>query len=547
MRQPTLVALADFAFTTFAVTTQGYDPIKNFCARFDHQSIIKDETLYIYGGGETFVGFQNNGSANGSVVIGYNDYMININLTSSWDWKNNISETTTNITANTDTGSLPPQVVRGTLYQGAPSDSRIFLYGGTTSYANTSFPGWQNPDASTYSLWSFDPDSTTWDQYTIGSNATYRPSSGAAAEASDQGLAFYFNGLIDNGSSSETVILGVNNVNVFLPGMIVINTTDPDQTTRNLSTSALTGNQARARGKMQYVPNVGKNGILVQLGGSSKAVSDLNDLELVNLIPMNEVGVFDIASLYNTSASDGTWYIQNTTSTAVPAPRVDFCLLVASAPDSSSHNIYMYGGRDADNNYFDEVWILSLPSFTWILAYTGQSPRFSHTCHLAGTRTMLTVGGVASESQFEGLPGINVSPCDWEVRSIGVLDMSNITWGSVYNAEAPPYEVPVHVVSIIGGFGFGNATMKAPTAGFAQDGLARLFGVSPESSKASSSSHRTAEIAGPICVVIGLVLLATGFTWLIRKYWPGMEISHAEEIHEKGASDVPEKNAAREE
>lgn len=179
---------------------------------------------------------------------------------------------------------MPPQVVRGTLYQGAPSDSRIFLYGGTTSYANTSFPGWQNPVASTYSLWSLDPDSTTWDQYTIGSNATYRPSSGAAAEAPDQGLAFYFNGMIDNGSSAETVILGVNNVNVFLPGMIVINTTNPDQSTRNLSTSALTGNQARARGQMQYVPNVGKNGILVQIGGSSKPVTELTDTELVNLV-----------------------------------------------------------------------------------------------------------------------------------------------------------------------------------------------------------------------------------------------------------------------
>lgn len=211
-------------------------------------------------------------------------YIINFNLTSSWDWKKNISETITKITANQDTGSLPPQVVRGTLYQGPPGDSRIFLYGGTTSYANTSFPGWQDVDASTYPLWSFDPDSTTWDQYTVGSNATYRPCSGAAAEAPDQGLAFYFNGLINSGSSTDTVILGDNNVNVFLPGMIVLNTANPGQTTRNLSTSALTGNQARVRGQMQYVPNVGENGILVQLGGSSKVVTELNSFELVNLV-----------------------------------------------------------------------------------------------------------------------------------------------------------------------------------------------------------------------------------------------------------------------
>lgn len=111
----------------------------------------------------------------------------------------------------------------------------------------------------------------------------------------------------------------------------------------------------------------------------------------------------------------------------------------------------MYGGRDASQNYFDEIWILSIPSFTWTLVYSGQNPRFSHTCHLAGTRTMLTVGGVASESQFEGLPGVNHSPCDWEVKSIGVLDMSTLFWGSVYDAGAPPYEVPDEVVSVVGG------------------------------------------------------------------------------------------------
>ena len=54
---------------------------------------------------------------------------------------------------------------------------------------------------------------------------------------------------------------------------------------------------------------------------------------------MNEVGVFDVASLHNTSAPDGNWYIQNATGTDVPRPRVDFCLLVASAADLSSHNM----------------------------------------------------------------------------------------------------------------------------------------------------------------------------------------------------------------
>ena len=158
--------------------------------------------------------------------------MINVNLSTSWDWKTNISETSTNITANPTTGSVPPQVIRGALYQGTRDDDRIFLYGGTTSLANTSFPGWQGPVPPTYSLWSFDTKSTQWSQFDVSHNAPYRPSNGAAAEAVDQSLAFYFNGELGSGSLQQMEI--ISGTNIFLSGMIVINTTD--QTARNLST-----------------------------------------------------------------------------------------------------------------------------------------------------------------------------------------------------------------------------------------------------------------------------------------------------------------------
>ena len=68
------------------------------------------------------------------------NYMINVNLSNSWDWKTNISVTASNITDNPSTDSPPPQIVRGTLYQGTQKNDSIYLYGGTTSYANTSFP-----------------------------------------------------------------------------------------------------------------------------------------------------------------------------------------------------------------------------------------------------------------------------------------------------------------------------------------------------------------------------------------------------------------------
>ena len=53
---------------------------------------------------------------------------------------------------------------------------------------------------------------------------------------------------------------------------------------------------------------------------------------------MNEIDIFDVSSYYNASVPAGTWYKQ-TTSGDTPAPRVDFCVVAASAPDGSSHNM----------------------------------------------------------------------------------------------------------------------------------------------------------------------------------------------------------------
>ena len=114
-----------------------------------------------------------------------------------------------------------------------------------------------------------------------------------------------------------------------------------------------------------------------------------------------------------------------------------------SNPDTFS---YMYGGRDASSRYFDEVWVLSLPSFTWTQVFKGTSPRFAHTCHLVGNRTLLTVGGVSSIKQKSGHGG-----CDWETKGVAVMDLTDVTWGSVYDAHAPAYGVPAGVIATIGG------------------------------------------------------------------------------------------------
>lgn len=160
------------------------------------------------------------------------------------------------------------------------------------------------------------------------------------------------------------------------------------------------------------------------------------------LVSLQSVDIFDVGSLNNASTPDGTWYSQRT-SGSTPSPRIDVCLVVAAAPDNSSYNIYMYGGRDGVNTYYDEVWILSLPSFQWVQVNSGSSPRYGHTCHVAGNRQMITVGGATTSKV--------ATDCDWETKGVGVLDMSSISWGSAYDANASPYTVPDDIVRAVGG------------------------------------------------------------------------------------------------
>jgi hypothetical protein len=191
--------------------------------------------------------------------------LIEIDLSSSWDWKTNISILGLTKTANPNTGTSPPSLLRGGMYQGGVGDPNIYIFGGTTSQLNGSFSS-TYPDPSTYSLWSFDTTSQTWNQHDVTSTVPTRASRGAYAEAEDQGLAFYFNGQKDAGSDTETT--GMNNNTQGLEGLIVVNLTDSSVTARNLSTASINQTSAAVSSELVYIPQVGEKGILVEMGGT---------------------------------------------------------------------------------------------------------------------------------------------------------------------------------------------------------------------------------------------------------------------------------------
>lgn len=311
------------------------DPVTYFCARWQHSSAVKNNILYINGGIETFNypgAFRTNWTNN---TLGVNTFLLEVDLTASWNWKTNISITALNKTANPKTGTFNPNFVRGTMFQGPANDSRIYFYGGTSFLGNESFLGIDKGSSNQYPLWSFNGSNAVWDQFDI--HTLWRPSFGAAAEAPDQGLGFYLNGQLDNGTSTET--LAVGETTFYLDGMMVIDLVN--QTANNISTAGIRNYLPRIGGGMQYVPGVGKSGVLVALGGQVDD-SKISAITKGRLLNFTTVDVFDIASYIENPSGNGTWYSQ-TTSGAFPLPRTGFCTIVASAPDNCSHNMCVHG------------------------------------------------------------------------------------------------------------------------------------------------------------------------------------------------------------
>jgi Kelch motif len=149
------------------------------------------------------------------------------------------------------------------------------------------------------------------------------------------------------------------------------------------------------------------------------------------MVSMDTLDVFDL--------STGTWSKQ-TTSGAAPEQRVNLCAVLGS--NQSSQNIYIYGGQDvydaAPRPQYNDVWILALPSFTWIeVGEMNGNPagRSGHTCHAIGGQ-MVVIGGYLGANTTCDTPGIYV------------FDMSNLDWTSSFNI-GNSYSVPQIVESAV--------------------------------------------------------------------------------------------------
>lgn len=144
-----------------------------------------------------------------------------------------------------------------------------------------------------------------------------------------------------------------------------------------------------------------------------------------SMIRMDIIDIFDI--------STQTWTKQYTKG-PLPSSRLSPCAVVASAQNTVQ--IYMYGGQSIFNDVpFDDIWILSLPTFTWIQVpspLNNPPGRTGHTCHAIGSE-MLVLGGWTADDVCE-------------VADIHVFNMSSLRWGTTFDPNSL-YSVPEIVVS----------------------------------------------------------------------------------------------------
>ncbi|KAL5601176.1 hypothetical protein BROUX41_005981 [Berkeleyomyces rouxiae] len=463
------------------------------CQWQDLRGIILRDTIYLDGGRTYWLPGMNDGTY-GSVNLNDNQlgYMFTISLNSSIDL------TTANFTDILGTISKARGGSGNAASNGAPNymsgalignSAEYYLYGGLA--ANTS--AYELPDANDvllYQRYEYGAErdfSISLDSFTLDSGTDRYVTYGAGATVNSEWKAFYFSGLrsesgpIYQQTSREETPTSWTHSADFL---ITLETEESNQLTQKWTNTSLPDNvKGRAAGEFVFVP-VGSNGVMVAVGGVTypEFVNGSADSANPELSESEGKRFHETIDIYDIGSQK--WYQQNTTLVDTPPTLSRGCAVMAEAPDRSSYNIYYYGGYTAISgleSYSDDVWVLSLPSFTWTKIYSGNNRhgRVSHQCFQPYPGQMMIIGGMtaitsASTSDFTCLEG----------NAIQLFNMSSLEWLDVYDpAVYSNYTVPDAISNVIGGDASGSATETSPAAGWNDEELEALFGTAYPTSR----------------------------------------------------------------
>ncbi|KAB8201654.1 hypothetical protein BDV34DRAFT_202273 [Aspergillus parasiticus] len=466
------------------LSLQQKDILKDFCRLWGHQTAVIDRKLYIDGG---FVNY--------NPLTEYPDNATNTALLyADFDVNNQgMPAVYNNLTKPTDA----PDVNGGILWPDTVN-KMIYLYGGEYSQGT---PG-------NFSLWSYDALYNKWQ--TVSADSTQagikRASYGAGVTIQDRAVAFYYGGWLSNTSVPNWGSQSPNALSTMLQydmlGNTWTNSSGPDTI-------------GRAEGSMVYIP--ASDGMLVYIGG----VQSANNGTTIGQ-PMDEILLYDI--------SGSRWYTQKATGD-VPEQRRKFCAGATWAEDYSSYNIYLYGGLGAPEGLgFDDLYILTLPSFQWIKWYPNGTdsgyPKNSMSCTVVDGAQMLVMGGTKPNDTDCDIPAI------YGMHNVylGKQNPQDAIW-ALFRPNLTSYEVPTEIISAVGGSATGGANTTQPADGFDNRDLSVFFTrtytaatraptrtiPTSESSSGSKSKHVGAIVGGVVGGVAGVSLLAALLFFYLRR------------------------------
>lgn len=402
-----------------------------------------------------------------------------------------------NLTKN----SSIPDVSGGILW--ADEVNKVFwLYGGEYS---TLAPA-------SFQLWGYD---TLLNQWNLSSTSAASSASSISrvsygAGATIGGTGYYYGGYLNNMTNPRwnAPPLATSNLVVF------------DMDTNALTNSTGPDSIGRAEGVMVSIP-ASARGMLIYFGGVTFPYDNTTEAPMA----MTNIMLYDIG--------DSKWYTQTATGN-IPANRRKFCAGATWADDQSSYNIYLYGGFGFGENStgFDDVYILSLPTFEWIKWYPeapgASAPHGLLSCNVIDNAQMIVMGGNFTNSTACDAPTVGAQ----HNLNLGQQNILNDKWYQ-YLPNLTAYSVPSAISSVTGGSAGGGASNLSPNGGWSDAALSVYFGQKarfetrtptryiPSATQAPSSAGSKpnigAIVGGAVGGMIVLIIIAVTIWWCLRK------------------------------
>lgn len=456
--------------------------VRNFLRRSGGTAAIIGDYVYYDGGELSQVPFSTSNHRSRAV-----NATISIDLSRSWDPS----------TLEMKEITKPPTPLNRQAMLVDASNDAFYIWGG-------SLPGGSrlvDP-----ALWKFTADGSgggSWSDET--SNLSNRPvfeqldrvQGPACVSTSMRG--YVFGGLSDKTTSPEPKSRVVGHVALDFE----------DHTWTQNSTAPYTSTGSFFGGSALLVPDYGKEGIIVLLGGTYDGSSKYNDFGTVN--------VLDIET--------GNWHKQATSASGGwPSERALHC--ATGVAGNGTYEIFIYGGeiRNSGRSYSD-MYVLSLPGFEWTRLAPQRSPpaRRDHMCLTVGKRQMLSWGGLNTADGPGG--SMWLDPDDFP-QGLGIFDMATLQWTDGYDAGAAAYETHESIRKFYDDGGmdkvnwtssevetlFATQASSTPPSGGGEDNSTGGGG------SGTDSGTSAGVIAGAVVGGVGGLALVGGLMWfLLRK------------------------------